>query len=735
MEAQARIQALCGLLNEYSYRYYVQHRPAVSDAEYDALFRELQALEAEHPELVAADSPTQRIGSDLAQGFPKVTHVGPVLSLANAFGLDDLHTWEARNARLQPEASFTYTIEPKFDGLTIVLTYQEGLLVQAATRGNGEIGDEVTANARTIQSIPLRIPVAAPEPIPPLLVVRGEVLFTKAAFAELNQARIAEGEPAYVNARNTASGSLKQKDARLTAQRDLSAYVYDILHSNESLPGGRLDRLNWLKQLGFLTPPDVIKVKNMEEVSARVTWWQTQREQLPFEIDGLVIKVDDMALDTRLGIVGKDPRGAIAFKFPSEEASTRLLDVKPQIGRTGRITPTAHLDPVFVGGATVSRATLHNYDQIAQLDIRIGDMVMVKRSGDVIPYVVGPMAAIRTGQEQVIDAPMTCPECATPVERREGVVDLFCSNTNCPERVFQKVSFFASKAALDIEGLGPKTLQQLITVGLIEDEANLFALTGEQLLDLEGFAERKTTELLKSIDEARTRPVKKVLIALGIPGVGETVATLLLNVFKSLDILVALSAKVDELEDGIAALLPGMDEPPLSFALQHAHLKSPTMAIARRLTQLNPNAAIADEAIALYGDILEAIGPILAIDGIGHILVEQVVRWFGQPQNVYLLSKLKAAGLSVEQTTETTQSDRLKDLTFVITGTLPSMSRSQARSIIEQYGGKVTGSVSRRTSYLVAGDKAGSKLTKAQQLEIPILDEESLQKLIQDDAN
>ena len=733
MDAQARIRDLCRQLNEYSYRYYVEHAPVVTDAEFDALYRELQALEQEHPEFIAVDSPTQRAGSDLSQGFQKVAHASPILSLANAFSEEDLSAWQARIKRLEPEAAFTYTVEPKFDGLAIVLTYEQGILVRAATRGNGEIGDDVTASARTIQSIPLRIPVAGSDAPPPLLVVRGEVLFTKEAFAALNEARKAEGEPAYVNARNTASGSLKQKDARLTAQRDLTAFAYEILHVNGQIPDSRFDRLQWLDRVGFLTPPDVAKVEDLDGVTERITWWRALRESLSFEIDGLVVKLDDIPLYGRLGVVGKDPRGAIAFKFPSEEATTKLLEVKPQIGRTGRITPTAHLDPVFVGGVTVSRATLHNYEQIEHLDIREGDVVVLKRSGDVIPYVMGPVTALRSGEEKIVSAPTTCPVCDTQVNRREGFVDLFCPNEVCPERVFRKVSFLVSKEALDIEGLGPKTLSQLIAEELISDEADLFTLTADQLLPLEGFADRKTEELIKSIDAARTRPLKSILTALGIPGVGGSVATLLIEAFNSLDALAEVAGNTCALDDAITRLMPEAAERPLELALQNAHLKQPEAAIARKMELELAAAPIQDQIMSLIREILETVDPLLSLDGIGTVLAEQIISWFGDPSNVHLLSKLKSAGLALTQAAITREIIPLDGLTFVITGTLPTMSRAQAKTLIEDHGGKVTGSVSGRTSYLVAGENAGSKLTKAQRLQIPVLDEAALHQLIQDD--
>ena len=729
MDVEERVVTLRALLTEYNYQYYVQHTPVVTDGEYDALYQELQELESNHPELVSPDSPTQRVGSDLEQGFEKVAHIRSVLSLAKALGGEDLAAWQIRNRKLEPEASFTYTVEPKFDGLTIVLWYQDGLLTQAATRGDGEIGDDVTGNARTIQSIPLRIPVVGSAPPPPVLVVRGEVLFTKEAFIALNRARVTAGEPEYVTARNTASGSLKQKDTRLTAKRNLSAYVYDILHVEGALPASHYDRLQWLNEVGFMTPPDIACVDGLDGVLDHIAWWKAQRDDLPFEIDGVVVKVDDTDLEHRLGTVGKHPRGAIACKFPAEEATTKLIAVKPQVGRTGRLTPTAHLEPVLVDDVTVSRASLHNYEQVAQLDIRIGDEVILKRSGDVIPYIVGPVTSMRTGEEHVVSPPETCPFCDTAVLSHEDFVDLFCPNTKCPERVFQNACFFASKAGLDIDGLGPKILQQLIEAGLVRDEADLFTLTAEQLLSLDRFAERKTTELLKSIDAARTRPLKKILTALGIPGVGGAVANILLEAFSSLEMLVQMAQAIRALEEDIATLLP-YGEPPLSVALRHAHLKDPEAGITRTLNAMLEDSQDLEIVLARFRDILNIIAPLHALDGIGTTLIQQVLDWFAQPENIDLLKKLKAAGLKLEHTKAKDASQILQGFTFVITGTLPTLSRSQARTLIESHGGKVTSSVSKRTSYLVAGEKAGSKLTKAQNLQVPILDEAALHQLM-----
>ncbi len=726
-EVEERAASLRVLLNEHSYRYYVQHAPVITDAEFDALYQELRKLERDHPGLVTPDSPTQRAGSDLAQDFPKVAHVRPVLSLANAFGKADVQAWEVRNRKLVGETNYAYTIEPKFDGLTLILRYENGLLVQAATRGNGEVGDVVTANARTIQSVPLRIPVTGDMKLPEVLVIRGEVLFTKAAFAALNAARAVTGEPAYVNARNTASGSLKQKDARLTAERDLTAYVYDLMYVQGKVPPSRMARLKWLRQAGFLVPPDVECFSDLDSALERVGWWEARREALPFEIDGVVLKVDDTELERRLGVVGKDPRGAIAYKFPSQEATTQLLSVVPQVGRTGRVTPTANLEPVFVGGVTVSNASLHNYDQVAQLDIREGDTVIIKRSGDVIPYVVGPVVASRTGSERAVETPSTCPVSGDELVRKAGAVDLFCPNAECPERVFRSVGFFASKEAMDIEGLGPQTLRRLIAEGLVHDEADLFALSAEQLLPLEGFAEKKTAELLASVNAVRRRPLQRILTALGIPGVGPTVAKLILGKFHALEALGSMAAAVRLAEHELSELLPDLPKPPLVHVLCHAHLKDP-VAGAVRGTQ--PAAEAGERVQALFGKILSSVDPLLSLDGVGPVLVQQLMDWFGEERNQSLIAKLSAAGLKLQTEVVKSSSDILRGITFVITGKMPSMSRDEARALIEGHGGKVTGSVSKKTSYLLAGEKAGSKLAKAQRLEIPILDEGALHQMV-----
>jgi DNA ligase (NAD+) len=653
-------------LNQHSYRYHVLSAPIITDAEYDRLYHELKALEEAHPDLITPDSPTQRAGFESDSDLPKIRHIKPILSLSNAFNGDEIRAWLERIRKLlAPEAVLTFVVEPKFDGLTIVITYEDGFLTQAATRGNGEVGDDVTANVRTIGSIPLRIPILpTAAPAPSRLVVRGEILMTKAAFAALNDSQRAAGLPLYVNARNTAAGSLKQKDARITAERPLTAFVYDILDADGAIPMLQSERHAFLKAMGFLVAQEVQRFEEIDPAIEFVTGFAAQRDQMPYEIDGLVIKVDDQRLYEELGVVGKDPRGATAYKFPSLEATTQLKGVVVSVGRTGILTPTAELEPVFLG-VTIRNASLHNYDLIAEKDIRLGDTVIVKRSGDVIPYVVGPVIAARTGAEIPITPPEVCPVCASPVIRPEGEVAYYCSNPACPERLARNLIYFVSRGAMDIDGLGENGVRLLLEQGLIQDEADLFFLTSEPLLALEGFAQKKVDNLLASIQMAKSRPLARLIASLGIRGVGTMVAGVLADHFKSMELLAASSA--EELQ---------------------------------------------------------------TIEGIGPIMAGAVVEWFALPRSQVLLEKLRAAGVNMQQANVQAASDTLAGLNFVLTGTLPTLSREEVSALIESHGGSIKGSVSAKTSYVVAGDAAGSKLAKAQQLGIPILDETGLLGLL-----
>lgn len=663
----ARAEELRRLLNEHNYRYYVLNAPTITDVEWDRLFQELKQIEHDHPQLLTPDSPTRRVGSDLQADLPKVTHVVPVLSLGNAFGVDDVRAWRERIGRLLPEdAVLDYVVEPKYDGLTVVLSYVDGMLVQGATRGNGDLGDDITPNIRTVKTIPLRIPTAPDGPsVPPRLVVRCEVLFHKDDFSALNGRMVAEGLPPFVNARNAASGALKQKNPRITAARPLTAYCYSILDRQGEVPSTQWDTLHYLQRLGFLISADVVRrFDTLDKAIDYAEGFAMRRDTLPYEIDGLVIKINDITTSESLGVVGKDPRGAIAYKFPAEEVTTQLHNVVANVGRTGVLTPTAELAPVFVSGVTVRQASLHNYDLIAEKDIRIGDTVIVKRSGEVIPYVIGPVIAARTGTERPIFPPEHCPACDAPVVRYEGEVAHYCSNPACPERTARNIEYFVSRGALDIEGVGERGVRLLLEQGLIHDEADLFALTADDLLPLEGFAEKKVQNLLASIEAAKKRPVARLIGALGIRGVGTTIAELLTAHFPSVDAVAA--ATTQDLE---------------------------------------------------------------AIPGMGPHTANAIIDWFAQPHNRHLIEKYRAAGVQLtvaDLPHDNVVSDKLAGMTFVLTGTLPTMKRDEAKALIESHGGKVTGNVSKKTSYVVAGDDPGSKFDTAQQLGIPIVDEATL---------
>jgi len=655
----------------HNYRYSVLSAPLISDAEYDALFDELDAIEKAHPELITPDSPTQRVGSDLDERLPKVTHPQPTLSLSKAYTEDDIRAWKQRVDRtLDTSAKLAYTVEPKFDGLTVVLTYTDGVLTLGATRGDGFVGDDVTLNVRTIRTVPLRIPTRAdgPKP-PPRLVMRGEVVIHRADFKAFQAKMQAEGTvEKFINARNTASGALKQLDARITAARPLTMYAFGIVDANGDVPRSQWDTLQFLRELGFRVTEHIQRFDELDAVIDYVKTFESKRHSLDFEIDGLVIKIDDIPTYNALGIVGKNPRGAVAYKFPPEEVTTKLIAVTVNVGRTGVLVPNAELEPVFVSGATIRQATLNNFEDVARKDVRVGDRVMIKRAGEVIPFVIGPIVEARTGAEVPITPPTNCPFCGSLVIHPEGEVFYYCSNLDCPERVARQIEYFVARGLMDIEGLGERGVRQLIDAGLIHDEADLFSLKAEDIEKLEGYAEKSVQNLMNNIQAAKDRPLDRVVMALGIPGVGSTVAKLLVKHYPSIDALMA--ASVDDLD---------------------------------------------------------------AIAGIGPSTAQTVVDWFNVPRNRMIVEKLRAAGVRMvaeQPATVTQQSDGLSGLTFVLTGTLPTMTRDQAAALIEAHGGKVSGSVSKKTSYVVAGEAAGSKLEKAQQLGVSVIDEDGLKALI-----
>lgn len=752
---EARAKRLRDALHIHSYRYYVLNAPTVSDAEYDVLYHELIALEEAHPQLRTPDSPTQRVGSDLSEDLPKVTHPAPILSLSNCFSPEDLVRWEDRNRRLLAgDATLSYVLEPKLDGLSVVLTYLDGVLVTAATRGNGEQGDDVTANIRTIASVPLRIPLTADAPpAPARLVVRGEVLILKEAFLQLNESQVAKGLPPYVNARNTASGSLKQKDSRMTAQRPLTAYIYDVVDVDGMMWDNEWDIVRYLQDMGFLVIPHATLYPTLDALSADLPQWEKDRHALPFEVDGVVVKVNSLAQRRELGVVGKDPRGATAYKFPSEEAITQLLGVQVNIGRTGKVTPTAVLTPVFVSGVTVSNASLHNYDFIAQLDIRLGDRVVIKRSGEVIPYVLGAVVDARTGAETPIAPPTHCPHCEAVLMSPEGAVDLFCPNVHCPERVYRGLEFFVSRGAMDIDGMGSQTIKQLIAEGIIADEADIFTLRAEHFVGLEGFAEKKTQNLLHAIEVAKTRPLPQLLSALGIDGVGAIVANTLVEHFGTVDELLLVAQQTREAEARFLAEVQSLihlEDNLLSRTAEvqkaRARLLNPLVELAPRyldaqdidkklarllkpLLELAPaDAPSAAQVAGALLPLIDASRPLLSIGGLGAVLTRSIVYWFSDVHHRTLIAKMRAAGVQMHAERAERASNVLEGFTFVITGSM-SVPREQLEALIVAHGGKVTGSVSKKTSYVVVGEAAGSKLDKALALGVPTISEAELRQM------
>ncbi len=666
-----RLEQLRQEINYHNYRYNVLDDPVISDLEFDRLFTELRLLESAHPEWITPDSPTQRAGGAPAEKFAKVRHPAPILSLANGFTYDDVRAWYERILRMDDRiARASYVVEPKIDGLTVVLHYRDGLFVQGATRGDGVIGEDITTNLRTIRALPLSLPVSPKGPkAPPHLVVRGEAFMHIKDFVALNKRLEAAGEKTYQNPRNTSAGSLRQLDPALTASRPLTLLTYAIVTVEGPTPGTQREMLEFLRALGFPVVEDVF-CKDLEAVIAACQDLSERRDKLPYEADGAVIKINEMLLADELGFVGKDPRGALAYKFTAREVTTQLHDIGVNVGRTGVLTPYAIMDPVEIGGVIVRQATLHNFDYIAEKDIRIGDRVALKRAGDVIPYVIGPIVALRTGSERVYVPPQTCPACGQRVEHLEGEVAWYCVNAACPAQLIRNVEHFVSRGAMDIVGLGIRIVEQLVAAGLVKDIADLYTLRREDLLKLEGFADKKADNLLASIEASRQQPLSRLLNALGIRGVGEVVAADLVKYFPDLDSL----------------------------------------------------------AQASLGDLQQ-------VEGIGPNIAQAIVDWFARPANRHVLDKLRSAGVWPHAAPRRVKTGKqpLEGLSFVVTGTLPTLSRDQVKEYIQSHGGKVIDSVSKKTSYLVLGESPGSKFDKARELGVPILDEAGLRKLAGDE--
>jgi DNA ligase (NAD+) len=641
--------------------YYINDAPEISDAEYDRLFRELQALEAEHPELQSPDSPTQRVGATAATSLAKVTHKRPMLSLANAFTAEELAEWEERNARLASEVKTGgYTTEIKIDGAAVSLTYEDGRLVMGTTRGNGTIGEDITHNLRTIPDIPLKLKGTG---YPRVMEVRGEVYMPYASFTRINKEREKEGEAPFANPRNSAAGGLRQLDPALTKKRRLRMFVFAVEPIEGRLDAStHWDELDLLSSWGFQVEPNRKRFKTLDEVQAEIDDYEAKIAQLDFQADGVVIKVDSLPLHTELGVIGgREPRWAIARKFAPEVAVTRLLKIRVNVGRTGALNPYAELEPVQVSGVTVTSATLHNEELIATKDIREGDKVEIIRAGEVIPQIVRPIIEPGTERGPEFRMPEKCPRCGTPVEHPEGEAMRYCPNVSCPGRILESIVHFASRDAMDIRGLGYERVRQLLGEKLIENVADLYDITADQLVEMEGFATRSAEQLAAAITASKERPLSSLLFGLGIRHVGKTVAVTLARRFGTMKALMKAA------EDGIGG-----------------------------------------------------------VQGIGPTIGEAITGFFAEERNRLLVERLDTAGLTLKEPKAAAGGGRLEGQTYVITGTLPTLSRADATSLIEEAGGRVAGSISKKTTALVAGDDAGSKLEKAKELGVEVIDEAEL---------
>jgi len=686
-KVKRRVEELREVINHHNYRYYVLDSPEISDAEYDELMKELRQLEAEHPELVTPDSPTQRIGAPPVEAFGVVEHPQPLLSLANAFSYEELAAWHKRVSKLLGGRRFDLVCEPKIDGLAVALTYDGGLLVTGATRGDGYRGEDITQNLKTIRSIPLSVP----EEAPPRFEVRGEVYLPKAGFKKLNEERAKEELPLFANPRNAAAGSVRQLDSSITAKRPLDIFIYALgWAEGKAVPDTHWEIMQYLKSLGFKINPNIALRSSLNEAEKYYQSWAESREKFPYEADGIVAKVNSIALQRELGTVAHEPRWAIAYKFPAIQGTTKLIDIGINVGRTGSLNPYAILEPVRVGGVVISSAALHNEEDIHRKDIRIGDWVVVQRAGEVIPEIVEPIVSRRTGKEKIFstrektweiykirkgivgkekppDYPV-CPVCGSEVIKPEGEAMHRCTNAACSSQALERIKHFVSRRAMDIDGVGEKLCQALFEAGLIKDAADLYYLTKEQLLGLERMADKSASNVLNSIGKSKDRPLARVIFALGITHVGDQYAELLAEQFHSIDQLA--EASQEELSD------------------------------------------------------LPSIGPKIA---------ESIVAFFRQERNRQIIEKLRKAGLRLEK--EKTKEARpeelpLAGLEFVLTGKLESLPRSEAEAKIKALGGKAGSDVNKKTSYVVVGADPGSKLAKAEKLGIKTLSEAEFLKLL-----
>ena len=649
----------------HEHRYYVLDNPEISDFEFDKLMHRLKELELQHPALVTTDSPTQRVGGAPAAEFPKVRHPAPMMSLDNTYSVDELRDFDRRVRELAGRDRVEYVAELKLDGLSMALTYQDGEFVRGVTRGDGEVGEDVTSNIRTIRSVPLRLEAKKLALIgnPVRFEVRGEVIMTRKAFEQTNAQREAAGEQKFANPRNSAAGSIRQLDPRIVAERKLDMFIYYLLVNGVELPGEHARALETLSKMGFKVNPHWRRCPAFEDLLAYIQEWESWRDSLDYEIDGIVIKVNNTGLWQELGTTAKSPRWAVAYKYPARQATTRVNDIRAQVGRTGTLTPVADLEPVDVGGVTVSHATLHNMDEIDRLGVRIGDTVLIQRAGEVIPQVVKVVKHAEDGREFVM--PKKCPVCGGEVHRAEGEVAYRCVNTACPAKLKESLLYFAGRRAMNIDGLGEALVDQLVDKGLVHDAADLYNLTRQQLADLERMGDKSAQNLMDEIERSKQEELARVIFALGIRFVGERTGQLLANHFGSLDKL----------------------------------------------------------ATATREDLVEA-------EEVGPRVAEAIQEFFQEKRNREVIEKLRKAGLQFEQEQTRKTEGKLAGKQFVLTGALPTYSRDQAKQMIEESGGRVVGSVSKKTDYVVVGADPGSKLEKARALGIRTLDEADLRKLL-----
>jgi len=671
LDPSLRVDELRAQVAHHDERYHTLDDPEISDADYDALVRELRQLESDHPDLAADESPTGLVGAVISTTFAPVIHRVPMMSLDNAMDGDELRSWADRVAKGLDGAVPTFVCELKFDGLAISLRYEDGRFVQAATRGDGRVGEDVTANVATIGDVPSDLPDGAP----PVVEVRGEVYMSRSSFERLNERAVAAGEKTFVNPRNSAAGSLRQKDPAITAGRNLSFFSYQL---GEVIGGpgftSHVAMLEFAAGLGIAVNDHVRTFTTIDEVAAHCLHWQDHRHDLDYEIDGVVIKLDDIAQRERLGVTSRAPRWAIAYKFPPEERTTLLRDIMVSVGRTGRATPFAVLEPVFVGGSTVAMATLHNQDQVAVKDVRPGDTVVVRKAGDVIPEVVGPVLSLRPKGSTPWVFPTHCPRCGNPLVRPESESDTRCVAPDCPAQRDQKIAYFASRAGMDIEGLGEQMVEKLTAAGLVSDPADLYALSAEQLVELDRIGPTSAQNLVAEIETSKQRPLPKLLTALGVRHLGPAASLALTNEFHTLDAIVSKS-----------------------------------------------------------------VGELAAVDGVGEVIATTIVSWFAQDTNRAYIDRLRAAGVNfgdpaaaeAAAAARAATPQTLDGKTVVVTGTLAGYNREQAEEAITSRGGKSPGSVSKKTFALVVGESAGaSKLTKAESLGVPILDQAGFEHVL-----